>query len=112
MLVAGALAFPVGAGARVQTSVGSVKAHTDRADAALDRTVALFEHNRDRRGKQSFVRSCREMGQARAEAARLRRAAHTAPARAAAARAQLLVADQQERTSSSSRACSTRSRAR
>lgn len=95
VLVAGALAFPVGAGAHVQTSVSSVKAHTNKADAALDQAVALFEQNRDGRGKQSFDRSRREMGQATAEAARLRRSAKSPSARAAAARAQVLVADQQ-----------------
>jgi hypothetical protein len=68
VLVAGALAFPVRAGAHIQTGVSSVRAHTDRADAALDRAVALFERNRDRRAKQSFNRSRREMGQATAEA--------------------------------------------
>lgn len=96
VLVAGALAFPVEASAHVQTSVSSVKAHTERADAALDRAVALFEKNRDGRAKQSFNRSRREMGQATAEAARLRRAVNSASARAAAARAQVLVADQQD----------------
>lgn len=96
VLVAGALAFPVRAGAHIQTGVSSVRAHTDRADAALDRAVALFERNRDRRAKQSFNRSRREMGQATAEAAHLRRAAGSAPARAAAARALALVAGQQD----------------
>ncbi len=96
VLVAGALAFPVGAGAHIQTSVSSVKAHTNRADAALDRAVALFEKNRDGRAKQSFTSSRREMGQAKVEAARLRRAANSASGRAAAARAQVLVADQQD----------------
>ncbi|MBA3422472.1 MAG: hypothetical protein H0U12_11400 [Thermoleophilaceae bacterium] len=75
--------------------MSSVKAHTNRADAALDRAVTLFEKNRDGRAKQSFHRSRREMGQATAEAARLRSAASSASARAAAARAQMLVADQQ-----------------
>jgi hypothetical protein len=96
VLVAGALAFPVGASAHIQTGVSSVKAHTNRADVALDRAVALFEKNRDGRAKQSFHRSRREMGQATAEAARLRRAANSGSARAAAARAQTLVADQQD----------------
>ncbi len=94
VLVAGALAFPVGAGAHIETSVSSVKAHTNRADAALDQAVALFERNRDGRARQSFNRSRREMGQATAEAARLRRSANSAPERAAAARAQVLIADQ------------------
>lgn len=96
VLVAGALAFPVGASAHVGTGVSSVRAHTDKADAALDRAVALFERNRDGRGEQSLRRSRREMGQATAEAARLRRTARSASARAAAARAQVLVADQLE----------------
>ncbi len=96
VLVAGALAFPVGAGAHVQTGVSSVKAHTNQADAALDRAVALFERNRDGRARQSFNRSRREMAQATAEAAKLRRTANTASKRAVAVRAQVLVADQQD----------------
>ncbi len=96
VLVAGALAFPVGASAHVETGVSSVRAHTDKADAALDRAVALFEANRDGRGEQSLRRSRREMGQATAEAARLRRTANNGSERAAAARAHVLVADQLE----------------
>jgi hypothetical protein len=96
VLVAGALAFPVGAGAHGVTGVSSVKAHTNQADAALDQAVALFERNRDGLARQSFNRSRREMGQATAEAARLRRAANTASKRAMAVRAQVLVADQQD----------------
>ena len=96
VLVAGALAFPVGASAHIDTGVSSVRAHTDRADAALDRAVALFETNRDGRGEQSLRRSRREMGHATAEAARLRRTADNRSERAVAARAQVLVADQLE----------------
>lgn len=86
----------MGASAHIETGVSSVRAHTDRADAALDRAVALFEQNRDGRAERSFNRSRREMGQATAEAARLRRTADNGSLRAEAARAQALVADQRD----------------
>lgn len=84
------------ASADVQVGVKSVKAHTDRADAGLDRAVRLFERNADRRGSRELARSRRELGQASAEAAKLRRQADAPNERATAARAAALVADQRD----------------
>ena len=91
-----ALAPATTASAHINVAVKSVKAHTDRADAALDRAVALFERNADRRGSRELARSRRELGRATAEAAKLRRKARSENGRAAAARAQALVAAQQD----------------
>lgn len=84
------------ASAHIEVAVTTVKAHTDRADAALDRAVSLFEQGSDRRGSREFARSRRELGKATAEAAKLRRTAKTEDQRADAARASALVADQQD----------------
>ena len=84
------------ASAHIDVAVKSVKAHTDRADSALDRAVALFERNADRRGSRELARSRRELGGATAEAAKLRRNARSSKQRANAARATALVAAQQD----------------
>ena len=84
------------ASAHINVAVTSVKAHTDRADSALDRAVSLFERNADRRGSRELARSRRELGRATAEAAKLRRDARSSKQRANAARATALVADQQD----------------
>jgi len=91
-----AVAPAAGASAHIDVAVKSVKAHTDRADSALDRAVALFERNTDRRGSSELGRSRRELGKATAEAAKLRRKARTRNQRASAARASALVPDQQD----------------
>lgn len=85
-----------GASAHINVGVDSVKKHTDRADSGLDRAVALFERNADRRGSRELARSRRELGRATAEAARLRRQARTQNQRAEAARATTLVAAQRD----------------
>lgn len=84
------------ASAHIDVAVKSVKAHTDRADSALDRAVSLFEQNADRRGSRELARSRRELGRATAEAAKMRRTAKTPNQRASAARAAALVAGQQD----------------
>jgi len=79
MLIAiGALALSAGANAAdIQTAVSAVQAHTDRADAALDRAVALFETNSDRKARVAFAKSRKEMGLAKAAAAKARRQVDT-----------------------------------
>jgi len=84
------------ASAHIDVAVKSVKAHTDRADAGLDRAVALFARNADKRGSRELAHSRRELGRATAEAAKLRRTAKTRNQRANAARATALVAGQQD----------------
>lgn len=96
-LTAVAAVAPAGvASADIQTGVENVRAHTSRADAALDRAVGLFERNADKRGSRELARSRRELGKATAEAAKLRRTAQTPKQRSAAARAAALVANQQD----------------
>jgi hypothetical protein len=91
-----ALAAPATAGAHIETGVSSVRAHTDRADAALERAVALFERDADRRGSAELSRSRRQTGLATAEVAKLRRSADSRTERTEAARAQSLVGEQQD----------------
>lgn len=95
-LAAVAAIAPATASAHVDVAVSTVKAHTDRADAGLDRAVALFERNADKRGSRELARSRRELGKATAEAAKLRRAAKGDKGRSAAARAAALVAGQRD----------------
>ena len=92
-----ALAAPAGAGAAsLETGVKSVKAHTTKADKALDRAVALYGRNRDRDAGKQFGLSRKEIAKADRVAAALARKAGDGPERAAAARARVLVADQQD----------------
>jgi len=91
-----AFAPAASASAHIDVAVKSVKAHTDAADSALDRAVSLFERNADSRGSRALAQSRSELGRATAEAAKLRRLARTQNQRADAARAQALVADQQD----------------
>ena len=97
LIACGALALPAGAnGADIQTAVSAVQAHTDRADAALDRAVALFNKNSDRKARVAYAKSRKEMGLAKADAAKARRQADTPSEHGQAARAQALVAAQQD----------------
>ena len=92
LIASGALALPAGANAAdIQTAVSAVSAHTDRADAALDRAVSLFGKNSDRSARKAFATSRKEMGLAKAAAARARRQADTPDEQAQAALAQALV---------------------
>ena len=92
LIASGALALPAGANAAdIQTAVSAVSAHTDRADAALDRAVSLFGKNSDRSARQAFATSRKEMGLAKAAAAKARREADTPDEQAQAALAQALV---------------------
>lgn len=95
LIASGALALPAGANAAdIQTAVSAVQAHTDRADSALDRAVALYEKNADRSARRAYATSRKEMGLAKAAAAKARRQAHTSSEQVKAAKAQELVADQ------------------
>jgi len=97
LVVAAAFAAPATAhAASIETALKSVKTHTDRADAALDRAVALFERQVDRRATAQLALSRKELGLATAGAAKLRRTADSGSERAAAARAQALVAGQRD----------------
>ncbi|MCA1699210.1 MAG: hypothetical protein LC790_10050, partial [Actinobacteria bacterium] len=58
LIASGALALPAGANAAgIQTAVGAVTAHTTRADAALDRAVALYTKNSDRAARKAYATS-------------------------------------------------------
>lgn len=97
LAVAGALLVPGAAeAASLSTGVKAVKAHTDKADAALERALVNFERDKDRRGSSALARSRKEMGLATAAAAKLRRSADTASERAAAGKAQAWVAAQRD----------------
>ncbi len=92
LIATGALALPAGANAAdIQTAVQAVQAHTDRADTALDRAVSVFEKNSDRGARKAFATSRREMGLAKAAAAKARRQADTPSEHSQAALAQALV---------------------
>ena len=92
LIATGALALPAGANAAdIQTAVSAVSAHTDRADAALDRAVSLFGKNSDRAARKAFATSRKEMGLAKAAAAKARRQADTPTENTQAALAQALV---------------------
>jgi len=95
-LLAGALIAPAGAQADTTTAIDAVKAHTTRADKALDRAVALYEAGADARADRSLRQSRGAMTAAARQAARLHREADTAAERAAAAQAQQLVAAEQD----------------
>ena len=92
-----AMAVPGTAGAgSFDTAVREVKMHTSRADSALDRAEQLVRRDRDRDAARHYAGSRREMAAARRDAARLRRSADTDSERAAAARAEAYVADQED----------------
>ncbi len=87
-LTVGALvASPGMASAHPSVAIGSVQAHTDRADAALTQATSLFAAGADRRAEAAFGRSRSETGLAASEAAKLVRTADTPVERAAAAKA-------------------------
>ncbi|MFP5361263.1 MAG: hypothetical protein ACLGI5_00875 [Thermoleophilia bacterium] len=97
LIACGALALPAGANAAdISTAVNQVRAHTDRADAALDRAVVLFQNNSDRKARVAYAKSRREMGLAKADAATARRQAGSPSEHGQAARAQALLAAQQD----------------
>ena len=86
VLVAAALAFPVGASAHIETGVTSVRAHTDKGRRRARPRRRSVRAQPRRPGRAVSKRSRREMGQATAEAARLRRTANNGTERGAAAR--------------------------
>jgi hypothetical protein len=92
LIATGALALPAGANAAdIQAAVSAVQAHTDRADAALDRAVSLFERNSDRAARKAFAQSRKQIGLAKAAAAKARRQAGTPAENTQAALAQAIV---------------------
>lgn len=92
LIATGALALPAGANAAdIQTAVTAASAHTDRADAALDRAVRQFGKNNDRAARIAFAKSRKEMGRAKAAAAKARRQADTPTENTQAALAQAIV---------------------
>lgn len=92
LIATAALALPARANAAdIQTAVKAVQAHTDRADAALDRAVSLLGKNNDRAARIAFAKSRKEMGLAKAAAAKARRQADTPTENTQAALAQALV---------------------
>ncbi len=81
-----ALGAPTAATAHIDVAVSSVKAHTDRADAGLARAIEQFDERARARAARSFEASRKEMGLAKAEAAKLRRQADNRSERGEAAR--------------------------
>jgi hypothetical protein len=97
LIAVGALAMPAAAGAAdIQTAVTAVTAHTDRADAALDRAVAQFKSGSDRAARKAYATSRKEMGLAKAAAAKARRQAATPDEHAAAAAAAAVLGTEQD----------------
>ncbi len=92
MAVAASVCLPATAGADPISASDAVKAHTDRADAALERAVALFEAHRDGRAARALKANRSEIGKATAAAAKLLRDAVSPAERREAAKALRLVA--------------------
>jgi hypothetical protein len=95
-VVAGALLAPTAAQADVAGGVAAVTAHTTRAERALDRAVALYEDGSRERADRSFALSRRALATAARDAAKLRRQADTPREQVAAAKAQQIVAAEQD----------------
>ncbi|MGH2840026.1 MAG: hypothetical protein ACRDKY_04285 [Solirubrobacteraceae bacterium] len=96
LIAGGALALPAAASAAdIQTAVSAVQAHTTKADAALDRAVSQFGKNHDRAARIAYAKSRKQMGLAKAAAAKARHQANTPNEHAAAAAAQVLVGIEQ-----------------
>jgi len=93
-VAAAALALPASAAAHSDPSLGSVRAHAERADTHLDRALSQLERNRDRAAERSYGRARLELRRGEADAKRLRRAADTGAERSRAARAYWAVGDQ------------------
>ena len=92
LIASGAMALPAAAGAAdIQTAVKAVQSHTTRADSALDRAVTKFAKGSDRSARVAYAKSRKEMGLAKAAAAKARRQAHTPDEHVQAALAQALV---------------------
>ena len=79
----------------IAIAVSHVSAHTDRADAALDRALRMYSKSNDRAARVAYAKSRKEMGHAKRDAAKMRRDASTPQAHLRAAKAQALVAEQQ-----------------
>lgn len=94
---AAALALPASAAAEsLATGVNAARAHTNRADAALDRAVRLWNRNSDRAAQRQFGQSRRELARAEANARRVERRANSDRERTVAAWVQRLVAEQRD----------------
>ena len=79
----------------IAIAVSHVSAHTDRADAALERALRMYSKSNDRAARVAYAKSRREIGHAKRDAAKMRRDARTPHAHLRAAKAQALVAEQQ-----------------
>jgi hypothetical protein len=93
MAISALLALP--AGAHAKPGEATVRAHSEQAAAALDRAIALFERNADKRAVRHLGESRAELAAAQRDVAKLRRGADTGAERAALARAEALVAERQ-----------------
>ena len=93
MAVSALMALP--AGVHAKPGETTVRAHSEQAGAALDRAVALFERNADKRALRYLGESRAELAAAQRDVAKLRRGADTDAERAALARAEALVAERQ-----------------
>ncbi|HET9103245.1 MAG TPA: hypothetical protein VFN55_07800 [Solirubrobacteraceae bacterium] len=97
LAAAAALTAPAAASAAsIQTGVSAAEAHTTHADAALTRAVSLFKHGNDSLGTRQFAISQKQLGLAKAEAAKLQAQAHTPSSKAQAAQAEIAVATQEK----------------
>ena len=91
---AAALALPAGAAAHSDPSLGSVRAHDERAEQALDRALAFLQDDRVGAARAHFERGRLEMRRAASEAGRLRRGAESVGESTTAARAYWSYGDQ------------------
>lgn len=97
VLAAAALLVSTGfAGAHPRGDLADVRAHVRSSDRALDQAAQLIRANQDRRAALLVARSNRELGLARVQAAQLARRADTDAELVQAARAQSLVATEQD----------------
>lgn len=84
------------AGAHPRGALADVRAHVQSSDRMLDQAARLIRANRDRQATPLLARSTRELGLARAEAAKLASGADTEAEQVQAARARALVAAEQD----------------
>jgi hypothetical protein len=93
-VTAAALALPASAAAHSDPSLGSVRAHAERADKNLDRALDRLERGRDGYAETWYDRARLELRRGEFDAKRLRRGADTVAERSRAGRAYWAVGDQ------------------
>lgn len=91
---AAALALPASAAAHSDPSLGSARAHAERADKNLDRALDRLERGPDGYAETWYERARLELRRGEFDAMRLRRAADTVAERSSAGRAHWAVGDQ------------------